>query len=163
MNQELMLQGIRSGEQSLQHYGVKGMKWGVRKDPDRYYKRGIKKLKRIEQKVSSTKVQRAKDAALKRKADMLRSKSQFYADKSKRAWTESGAINKMEKSQKLERKANRLEYKSNKREYKTEKLKLKGAKISEKLAKKSMKRPLSSVPKEDIDYAKDWVRRMRDL
>lgn len=163
MNDELMLQGIRSGEQALQHYGVKGMKWGVRKDPDRYYKSGVKKLRKLEQKVSSAKITRAKDAKLRTKVDMLRSKSAVYADKSKRAWTAGGAERKMKKSEKLERRANSLEYKSNKREFKTEKLKLKGTKISEKLAKKSMKRPLSSVPQEDIDYAKEWVRMMRDL
>lgn len=163
MNDELMLQGIRSGDRALQHYGVKGMKWGVRKDPDRYYKSGVKKLRKLEQKVSSSKMTRAKDAKLRTRAEMLRSKSKYYKDKADRAWTEGGAQRKMEKSQKLERQANRLQYKSDKREFKTEQLKAKGTRISEKLAKKSMKRPLSSVPQEDIDYAKDWVRRMRDL
>lgn len=163
MNEEMMLQGIQRGEEFLQHYGVKGMKWGVRKDPDRYYRQGVKKLRKLEQKVSSVKVRRGKDAKIKAKSELLRSKSQFYADKSKRAWTKGGVDRKMAKSEKLERKANRLEYKSDKREYKTEKLKLKGTRLSEKLAKKSMKRPLSSVPQEDIDYAKEWVRMMRDL
>lgn len=36
----------------LEHYGVLGMKWGVRKDPDRAYERSGKKLERLDKKAS---------------------------------------------------------------------------------------------------------------
>lgn len=36
----------------LQHYGVKGMKWGIRKDPDRAYAKAGKKLSKLDAKAN---------------------------------------------------------------------------------------------------------------
>lgn len=36
-----------SGQEELYHYGVLGMRWGVRKNPRRAYERSTKKLKKI--------------------------------------------------------------------------------------------------------------------
>lgn len=36
----------------LEHYGVLGMKWGVRKNPDRAYERAGKKLERLDRKAT---------------------------------------------------------------------------------------------------------------
>lgn len=37
-------------QEYLEHYGVKGMRWGVRKDPERAYEKAGSKLKRLDQK-----------------------------------------------------------------------------------------------------------------
>lgn len=36
----------------LEHYGVLGMKWGVRKDPDRAYEKAGSKLRKLDRKVN---------------------------------------------------------------------------------------------------------------
>lgn len=50
----------------LEHYGVLGMRWGYRKDPDRAYKKSMKKLKKLDR--ISTKTGR-KAYRLEKKAD----------------------------------------------------------------------------------------------
>lgn len=43
------------GENELEHYGVLGMKWGVRKDPQRAYDKANKKLAKLEDRVNRSK------------------------------------------------------------------------------------------------------------
>lgn len=75
---------INKPDDYLVHHGVKGMKWGVRKDPERYISRTAKKMYRLEKSNSARSIKRgkkleeklenyvntnrtpAKDAALKR-------------------------------------------------------------------------------------------------
>lgn len=38
-------------EDELKHYGVVGMKWGVRKNPQKAYSKAVKKLERLDKKV----------------------------------------------------------------------------------------------------------------
>lgn len=49
-----------TNEQHLAHYGVKGMRWGVRKDPDRAYTKAVNKLRRIESAQQRASTSRAK-------------------------------------------------------------------------------------------------------
>lgn len=39
-------------EEELEHYGVLGMKWGVRKDPDKAYEKAGRKLEKLDKKVA---------------------------------------------------------------------------------------------------------------
>lgn len=79
----------------LRHYGVLGMKWGVRKDASKAYSRAKKKEEKIEK----------KSADLNMKSAKLRSKA---LKKSTRATNER----QYQKARKLEFKANKLSLKS---------------------------------------------------
>lgn len=53
----------------LEHYGVLGMKWGIRKDPDRAYSRASQKLSKLDRKVvgAETAISKANAKSLKRR------------------------------------------------------------------------------------------------
>lgn len=44
----------------LEHYGVIGMKWGVRKDPERAYERASKKLKKLDTQLTSRRTRQSR-------------------------------------------------------------------------------------------------------
>lgn len=47
-------------EDELKHYGVVGMKWGVRKNPQKAYEKASKKLSRIDKKLEKQKAKTEK-------------------------------------------------------------------------------------------------------
>lgn len=93
-------------ENELTHYGVLGMKWGVRKDPQRAYKKSMKKLGSLDKKAQKKSY---KSAKLQMKAD----KAEY---KSLKAWTYRGQGKKHRKSLKLKRKSTKATFKSKKYE-----------------------------------------------
>lgn len=47
-------------QNALKHYGVLGMKWGVRKDPSKAYSKAVKKKNKLETKAAKTNLKAAK-------------------------------------------------------------------------------------------------------
>lgn len=74
------------GKDYLEHYGVLGMKWGARKDPDRAYEKAGKKLSKLDRKVNTLSL---KGAAKEQRATTKQRKASsallFQKSKARRA------------------------------------------------------------------------------
>lgn len=79
---------VRSDE--LEHYGVVGMRWGVRKDKDKAYAKSMKKL-----------------SALDKKAQKKKDRSDKYSAKADRKAAKANTVRSYRKSQKLTKQAHK--------------------------------------------------------
>lgn len=84
-------------EAVIQHYGVLGMKWGVRKDPEKAYSKSSNKLRKLDNKL-------LKKTAKSNKAEQKMTKAKAKAT----------SLRKMKKANKLEVKYNKMMLKTNK-------------------------------------------------
>lgn len=137
-------------KEDIEHYGVLGMKWGVRHNTAKAYSKASAKKTRLENKVAKTRNEYLKKSAKansgvsvkyhkkKAKADKL----QFKADKKK-----YGLFSNAYKAARLQAKADVALYKANKYKYKYEKRKAAESKASGKYARAQRK-------------AERWVRAM---
>lgn len=166
-------------DETLQHYGVPGMKWGVRRarrkveKNERLNKKALeydgksaslaKKSEKIHSKVDLEAANKAatKSANLRKKASSLEKKALKTDNEFKRAKLESKAAKAKYKSAAAQVEANRLSKtagygaKAMKYSVKSDKAAKKAAKVRMKVAKNeryvaAMKRKVSSIPDEEL-------------
>lgn len=115
----------------LQHYGVVGMKWGIRRGKAaQAYHKGVKKLKKTEKKASNYKYKSDKKAS--------KSAKLYYKGTND------------DKARKLDRESRKLAFKSTK-------LLRKGKKFYKKMEKTFKDVPIKTLNKEDVEYGKRYA------
>ena len=117
----------------LQHYGVLGMKWGVRRNPSRAYAKAVRKKN-----------------VLERKSAKLAVKSAKYEKKSIRKEMHST-------SESQYKKARKLHFKSNKLNLKSARLRNKGLKWEKQMEKVFSSYDIKRVPDGNIAAGKSFV------
>lgn len=122
-----------SNSDTLQHYGVKGMKWGVKRNPSKAYTKAMKKKRRLET--------RSADLALK--SAKLENK---YLKKDAKATT----VKQIAKARKLHAKATKLNLKS-------AKLRNKGVKWVNAMDKTFAGYSVKQIPRETILGGQKYV------
>lgn len=125
--------GQSLNQNELQHYGVLGMKWGVRKNPSRAFSKASRKARKLASKEARYRLESAKRSV---KASKL----------TRRATTE----------EQLD-KARRLQLKANKENLKSAKLLKKKMKWEKQMGKAFADVKLSDISEKDLTAGKEYV------
>lgn len=100
---------MTSNQNELEHYGVLGMRWGVRKDPDRAYEKAGAKLAKLDKKSSITQLKgAAREQVASKKQRRASSAMLFQKTKAKAASRATRrALKNYQRAQELQVKAYR--------------------------------------------------------
>lgn len=90
--------------QYLEHYGVLGMKWGIRKDPQRAFSRSMQKLGALDERAQKKKY----------RADQKQAKADKAKLKEETAWTMSGQMRAHKRALKAQAEASKYKFKATK-------------------------------------------------
>lgn len=144
----------------LKHYGVLGMKWGVRKDrktgerkyADKAYAKASNKLRKLDSKIAKKNEKTSKALDKYNKAQYKADMARYKADSSTRGFTK-----KMRKASKLSMKASKAKNQYNKTILKSEKASKKAQNWYKQMEKTFSDVKLSNASKADIDLGKQYA------
>lgn len=119
---------------SLMHYGVLGMKWGVRKSPYRAYEKASRKLSKMSAKIDASQA----------KANRLRVKAEA---------TRYGWFGGAKAAAKADSKAARQQYKTNK-------LMAKAVRWEQLMEKEFVKTPIGSISEEQKALGRRYIKQL---
>ena len=157
-------------DDELYHYGVLGMKWGVRKDPREAYSKSVNQLKTYQNKAAKNKAKASdrlkyKAARAEKRATRFKLKSAKVQRKATRLLFPMNAERASRKIAKYNLKAARAENRAARRIKKYEKFQMRAAKYDKKTEKfaKAIENtfkdiPVSELNSADVDYMREYER-----
>lgn len=144
----------------LRHYGVLGMKWGVRKDrktgerkhADKAYSKASSKLRKLDSKIAKKNEQTSKALDKYNKAQYKADLARYKADSSTYGFTK-----KMRKAAKLSMKASKAKNEYNKAVLRSEKASKKAQNWYKEMEKTFSGIKLNNASQSDIDLGKQYA------